>query len=43
MIINLGPVKDHSDFSEYPRVTTELKNVDLFISVEWFVVALLTF
>ena len=41
MIINLSPVQDHSDFSEYPRVTTELKNVDLFISVERFVVALL--
>ena len=25
MIINLGPVQDHSNFSEYPRVTTELK------------------
>ena len=41
MIINLSPVYDHSYFSEYPRITTELKNVDLFISVERFVVALL--
>ena len=43
MIINLGPVQDHSNFFEYPRVTTELKKVDLFISVEKFVVALFHF
>ena len=43
MIINFGPVQDYSNFSEYPRVTTELKKVDLFISVEKFVVALFQF
>ena len=43
MIINLGPVQDYSNFSEYPLVTTELKKVDLFISVERFVVALFQF
>ena len=39
MIINLGLVQEYSDFSEYPRVTIELEKVDLFISVERFVVA----
>ena len=31
MIINWGPVQDHSNFSEYPRVTTELKSRSLHI------------
>ena len=43
IIINLGPVQDYSNFFEYPRVTNELKRVDLFMSVERFVVALFQF